>query len=300
MSTLKAARADNFYFPPDQEDAGKRFKKRRVGNRRDGGDERRGPIIRFEMPFKVICLDCGAYIAKGVRFDAEKKCVGKYYTTDIYAFKMACFKCFRPIVIQTDPEHTDYICKEGVRKKIELRDESRDDVITVGKDNEMRDNALYILEKRAEETQSIIGKEVGKEVSQDVRGETNEIIDDRKQIEYLEDLSESRSKDSYLANCALRRKFRTQKKLMEKETHTNFSLPLLRPTTEDLEESKKITFITESKKLRSHFKRLVGNDDIFSKGSVKTASTISVPNSLESKKKKLQFIKYLDSKSKYK
>ncbi|UVC49746.1 hypothetical protein MACK_003857 [Theileria orientalis] len=357
MSTLKAARADNFYFPPEEDYS--RQKKRIRRNKynkyekfhTDKSDKtgdiwssgRKGPTIRFEMPFKVICLKCNAYIAKGVRFDAEKRAVGKYYSTDIYAFRMSCFSCFNRIVIQTDPENTEYICKEGVRKKIELKSKDDPEVITVSYDvneKQMRaTNALYILEQQAEESlrksrygevsrdeeeredyednkhgvglgdevrnrqgnelahTQLIKEELNKFVSKPL--ERDDVVDDEAKIEYLEDLSESRNKDYYLANSALRRRFRMNKKLNEENKHENFSIPLLKVEKEDIEDSKKITFISQNKKLKSHFKRLINNkNDIFSKNSVKTSSTISVPNTLDEKKKKLQFIKYIESKAK--
>ena len=39
--------------------------------------------IRFEMPFNVRCGACEHMIAKGVRFNAEKRKVGNYYSTPI-------------------------------------------------------------------------------------------------------------------------------------------------------------------------------------------------------------------------
>lgn len=48
----------------------------------------------------------------GVRYNAEKKKVGNYYTTPIYRFRMKCHLCDNYIEIETDPkvlyiEHID-------------------------------------------------------------------------------------------------------------------------------------------------------------------------------------------------
>ena len=39
--------------------------------------------FRFEMPFNIWCGGCNSMIAKGVRFNAEKRKVGNYYFTKV-------------------------------------------------------------------------------------------------------------------------------------------------------------------------------------------------------------------------
>ncbi|XP_015706401.1 LOW QUALITY PROTEIN: coiled-coil domain-containing protein 130 [Coturnix japonica] len=41
-------------------------------------------VIRFEMPFNIWCDGCKNHIGMGVRYNAEKRKVGNYYTTPIY------------------------------------------------------------------------------------------------------------------------------------------------------------------------------------------------------------------------
>lgn len=43
----------------------------------------------------------------GVRYNAEKKKVGNYYTTPIYRFRMKCHLCDNHFEIETDPK----VCK---------------------------------------------------------------------------------------------------------------------------------------------------------------------------------------------
>lgn len=50
-------------------------------------------VVRFEMPHNVWCLGCGEHVSKGIRFNAEKKRVGKYHSTPIYEFRMSCRFC---------------------------------------------------------------------------------------------------------------------------------------------------------------------------------------------------------------
>lgn len=70
------------------------------------------------MPFDVFCDgECGRMIAQGVRFNAEKTHVGKYFTTPIVRFKMKCERCAHVLVIETDPEHGDFAVVSGCRRR---------------------------------------------------------------------------------------------------------------------------------------------------------------------------------------
>lgn len=40
--------------------------------------------IRFEMPFNVWCLGCKNHVGMSVRYNAEKKKIGMYYTSMFY------------------------------------------------------------------------------------------------------------------------------------------------------------------------------------------------------------------------
>ena len=71
------------------------------------------------MPFNIWCLGCERHLARGVRFNAEKKEIGKYYSTPILSFRMKCPSCSNWIEIQTDPQNAEYNVTEGARKKNE-------------------------------------------------------------------------------------------------------------------------------------------------------------------------------------
>ena len=139
MSSLAAARADNFYHPPDWDPR----KESRAAHdvRRTGGPAWKAHplrerakkldegilVIRFEMPFDVRCSGCGCRIGKGVRFDAEKKAVGKYLSTKIWSFRMLCkaeqegnAQCDQKrnphwIEVRTDPKNSEYVVTEGAQ-----------------------------------------------------------------------------------------------------------------------------------------------------------------------------------------
>lgn len=56
------------------------------------------------MPFNVWCTACKSHIGKGVRFNAEKKKIGNYFSTPIFQFKMKCPECPNYMEIETDPK----------------------------------------------------------------------------------------------------------------------------------------------------------------------------------------------------
>ncbi|CAD7964369.1 unnamed protein product [Amoebophrya sp. A25] len=132
--SLKATQADGFYFPPDWDpskgslDSYQRKKgfEHALGKNRVKNLDKGILQIRFELPFKIQCLNCEDMIGQGTRFDADKKRVGNYYTTPIYEFRMRCGQIVDPSVsvdgkthcncewvIQTDPQNADYALVAG-------------------------------------------------------------------------------------------------------------------------------------------------------------------------------------------
>lgn len=126
MSSLAAARADNFYFDPERFDPKKRGRDgyNALANSHPLGERAKRLksegilIIRFEMPLDAWCLRCNEHCARGVRFNAEKKKTGNYFSTPIYEFRMTCPSCSNEFVIKTDPQNSDYIYESGLRKKV--------------------------------------------------------------------------------------------------------------------------------------------------------------------------------------
>jgi hypothetical protein len=59
---------------------------------------------RFELPFNIWCTGCDNHIGQGVRYNAEKKKIGNYYSTPILQFRMKCHLCDNWIEIHTDPK----------------------------------------------------------------------------------------------------------------------------------------------------------------------------------------------------
>ncbi|KAM3183787.1 hypothetical protein ACTXT7_009701 [Hymenolepis weldensis] len=125
----------NKYYPPDFDPAKHRSLNayhgvhalRERGRKADKGII----IIRFEMPYNAWCLSCKQPIGMGVRYNAEKMKVGMYHSTPIFEFTMNCAMCAGKIVMRTDPQNFDYICVEGIRRKIQTWDPEENEQIVV-------------------------------------------------------------------------------------------------------------------------------------------------------------------------
>uniref|UniRef100_A0A1I8B275 Coiled-coil domain-containing protein 130 homolog n=1 Tax=Meloidogyne hapla TaxID=6305 RepID=A0A1I8B275_MELHA len=186
--------------------------------------------IRFEMPFNVWCLGCNNHIGMSVRYNAEKKKVGIYYTTPIYEFRMKCHLCDNYFLIRTDPKNFDYELVEGVR-----RQEIRFDPSTIDK----------FTEHTVEDKQKLAG--------------------DDQRIDKLEWI-QSRLYDDFGANSALRSVFRTERKALterrvkdaDMQQRLSTEVALLPESKEDVIAAKRLAL---SKQLDVYKER----DDILSK-----------------------------------
>nr|PIM00641.1 nuclear protein-like family protein [Toxoplasma gondii COUG] len=204
MSSLEAVRADGYYYGPEY-DPQKHGSLNQYRGSHPLGDRAKKLgegilVIRFEMPFKVWCIECGCVIDKGVRFNAEKKCIGTYFSTKILEFAFACPKCKAPVAITTDPKNAEYVCSRGVRRKVEAFDAADAETLSlpgVEEREKMHLNPMLKLEARG----------AGQHADQ---AEMEQVIED------LIDLSESRSADDYAANAALRERFRLRRAREEK------------------------------------------------------------------------------------
>ncbi|KMZ71980.1 putative Coiled-coil domain-containing protein [Zostera marina] len=139
MSSLAAARADNFYYPPEwspKKGGLNKFNGQHALRERARKLDQGILIIRFEMPFNIWCGGCNSMIAKGVRFNAEKKQVGNYYSTKIWSFSMKAACCKNLIVIQTDPKNCEYLIISGAQRKTEDYDAEDAETLALPADEE--------------------------------------------------------------------------------------------------------------------------------------------------------------------
>ena len=125
MSSLAAARADNFYIDPARFDPNVKGRNsvNALANSHPLGVRAARLytegilVIRFEMPYNVWCCQCGHHVGKGTRFNADKRKDGAYYSTTIWRFDMKCPACPCVFVIRTDPAGGDYEFVSGLRKQ---------------------------------------------------------------------------------------------------------------------------------------------------------------------------------------
>jgi coiled-coil domain-containing protein 130 len=118
MSALQAVQADGFYNPPDWDPTkiGRDQFQRSKGKNQY---EQKG-LIRFELMYNCWCLGCNRAIGRGTRYNARKlrptSGPQKYFSTQIWEFRMKCATCPQEFVIRTDPEHRDYAFVGGLRR----------------------------------------------------------------------------------------------------------------------------------------------------------------------------------------
>ncbi|XP_008853658.1 coiled-coil domain-containing protein 130 [Nannospalax galili] len=179
-------------------------------------------VIRFEMPYNIWCDGCKNHIGMGVRYNAEKKKVGNYYTTPIYRFRMKCHLCVNYIEMQTDPANCDYVIVSGAQRKEERWDmEDNEQVLTTEheKKEKLETDAMFRLE-HGEADRSVM----------------------KKALPTLSHIQEAQNawKDDFALNSMLRRRFREKKKAVQEEEErdqalqakASLSIPLV-PESED-------------------------------------------------------------------
>ncbi|KAI5054703.1 hypothetical protein GOP47_0029848 [Adiantum capillus-veneris] len=231
MSSLAAARADNFYYPPEwtpQQGSLNKFQGQHPLRERARKLDQGILIIRFEMPYNIWCGGCHSMIAKGVRFNAEKKQVGNYYSTKIWSFSMKAACCRQEIVIQTDPQNCEYVIISGAQKKTEEYDPDDAGTLMLSSDADKGKLAdpFYRLEHLGEDAQ---------------RAKVAEPL-----LVRMQRVSKVKHENDYSLNRSLRARLREQKERVKAETdHSKklgLGIRLLPPSKEDAEEASRTKF----------------------------------------------------------
>ncbi|XP_057995650.1 uncharacterized protein LOC110642506 [Hevea brasiliensis] len=275
MSSLAAARADNFYYPPEwtpKQGSLNKFHGQHALRERAKKIDQGILIIRFEMPFNVWCGGCNSMIAKGVRFNAEKKQVGNYYSTKIWSFTMKSACCKHEIVIQTDPKNCEYVIISGAQRKTEEFDVEDAETFALPADEERGKLAdpFYRLEHQEEDLQK-------KKEAEPV-------------LVRLQRVSDARHSDDYALNKALRAQLRSQKKRVAEEEVASRKMGLgirLLPTTkEDSVVAANVKFSSKFDKNRRDKRALINATSIFPESSVPSSSN-KKRLELEAKRRKI-------------
>jgi len=136
----------------------------------------------------------------GVRYNAEKKKIGAYYSTPIFSFRCKCHLCDGWFEIQTDPKNTRYIVVSGARQKDEDWDPEENGGYAVHdteKGNAGPSDPLAVLEKVTDAQTHLTKVQMPR-------------------LESLQGASEHYNSDPYALSVKVRKRFRTEKKV-EKE-----------------------------------------------------------------------------------
>ena len=170
--------------------------------------------VRFECPFAIWCTTCQPeqIIAQGVRFNAEKKKVGNYYSTPVWGFSFKHSVCGGWIEIRTDPKNAEYVVTEGARRRDYGGEKLFDGEVRIGgsglteeeKDRLEKDGAFAGLEKKVEDKRA---------------GQAQ-----KKRLDQLARISERDWSDPYERSRALRREFRVGRRKRQEEERTGDSL----------------------------------------------------------------------------
>lgn len=189
------------YYPPDAENAPSFNTTHPLGARAKKVNQ--GILtVRFELPFAVWCNTCkpSAIIGQGVRFNAEKKKVGNYYSTPIWSFRMKHTACGGWWEIRTDPKSTEYVVFEGARRRDYGEDEK-------GGEGDLK----FLTEEEREKRRT--------DAFASLEGKVEEKGVERGNKERVEELYEKAQvwRDPYDVNAKLRKDFRIQRKALKKE-----------------------------------------------------------------------------------
>ena len=185
------------------------------------------------MPVNVWCDGCGEHIARGVRYNAEKKKCGTYFTSDVFEFQMNCHLCGQRFIIKTDPENRDYEFVSGLHRKVETFD-----VKEIGT-REFDDKEQALM--RADAIRSLENKE-----EDSMKFEKAVPTLDR-----LKDLEEKLHTNEDSLNQRVRSKLREIRKAEERRearaTAAGLSIRLLPTSRSDIRKSRSVAFERKSK-----------------------------------------------------
>ncbi|XP_008780942.1 coiled-coil domain-containing protein 130-like [Phoenix dactylifera] len=275
MSSLAAARADNFYYPPEwtpKQGSLNKFRGQHPLRERARKIDQGILIIRFEMPFNVWCGGCNSMIAKGVRFNAEKKQVGNYYSTKIWSFTMKSACCKHEIVIQTDPKNCEYVIISGAQRKTEDFDIEDAETFALPADEERGKlvDPFYRLEHQEEDLRK--------------KKEAEPLL------VRLQRVSDSRHSDDYNLNRALRARLRSHKKRVgeeeERARKLGLGIRLLPPSEEDLAGAAAVRFSSKFERNRREKRAAIKASSIFPESSSSASGNKRLE--LESKRRRIK------------
>ncbi|KAL1865358.1 Protein saf4 [Diaporthe australafricana] len=211
--------------------------------------------VRFEMPFAVWCGTCSpaVVIGQGVRFNAEKRRVGSYYSSPVYGFRMRHAACGGWIEVRTDPQNTAYVVVSGGRKRDtgEGKDDGADGGSLVGGAAGVVGPVIKTAREQAEE------REVAFANLEKTIEDRAALAAARERIDEIEDVNAKQWDDPYTRNQMLRKSFRVGRKQREKNAAADedlkdrmgLGIDLLPESEEDARWAKLVDFGTRAEGL---------------------------------------------------
>ncbi|KAI9807577.1 MAG: hypothetical protein M1825_005517 [Sarcosagium campestre] len=200
------------YVPPEHE--GTTSGNKLAGKHALGSRARKLPqgilTVRFEMPFAVWCNHCPkpTIIGQGVRFNAEKKRIGNYFSTPIYSFRLKHTACGGTIEIRTDPQNTAYVVESGGKKRDTGDDKPPlEGEISLATDEErarIRDDAFASLEGKMDDKKRA--------------------VQEHDRVLELQRLRQRDWADPYAGSRRLRHTFRQERKIREADVASTEAL----------------------------------------------------------------------------
>lgn len=233
------------YIPPEAEgtttSGNKLHKKHPLGSRASKLASHGILTVRFELPFAIWCAHCPqpTTIGQGVRFNAEKRRAGSYYTTPIWSFKIRHGACGGEIEIRTDPKNSEFVIVSGARRRdYAAADPERDDSLIKS------DFVIPTPRERAEQRESAFGK-LEKTIADRERLESA-----TERIGELLETAERQWEDPYSLNQRLRKAFREGRHKREREAaraeelkeRMGLGIELLPEAEEDAKRAKLVDF----------------------------------------------------------
>lgn len=226
MSSLAAARADNFYFPPDYRPEYGGLSKFNHPDYKGSNQYQQHGVVRFELPFDGWCLKCSHHMSKGLRFNAKKDKEGKYFSTQIWSFTMKCPSCSQELKIRTNPKDCTYDFAEGIRKHEQDYIPDVEDNIVLTNNEEMKQllavDPMFRLQHHQEDSKRVVSES--------------------ERFRELVEVSDIQHKDYYDLNAQLRSVNRKRKKrdieLTGEAEAKGLGIKLLEPSRSDSDEAK--------------------------------------------------------------
>lgn len=187
--------------------------------------------VRFEMPFAVWCDTCGSstdptdqnqkqqkkqtpvLIGQGVRFNAEKKKIGTYYSSPVYSFRMRHAACGGVLEIHTDPKNTAYVVVAGGRKRNDESSRPEDDsLVPCGAGSGARGDPIRTAQEQARQRETAFA------TLEKTIADRAALAASKERIDEMEEASARQWDDPYARNQALRKTFRVGRHARERES----------------------------------------------------------------------------------